>query len=447
VLAEKIRAEVEYLATDAGRAARERLRQTTLPVVTELRIRRNAFNVKRGFYSFSPDDIGYKDILGTAFAADVPTWTKGMRILDGGAGEARLFRDILEGNLGEDVAPQSVPEFVAVGVSRPDDEGLQTARTKFGDHFRYPEGRLGEPDLALERTLGLGSFDRIIDAYGASHYAPFDRIVESYGRLLKAGGKLFLHVDDESTKFVRKNENGKEDAVSAETYLQSLGGFKVVSSSKTAGGVAFELERTADTLVVPTLGETVTRSGSPPGRVYLIGGKRATANTLSTEALPPTYEINANGKIAGLELATYFDAMGKGHKLGFYTDSRGTTHILPEAQPAAGGDYYIFQIPLQTRFLIFGNQVYLPPEGVDLSLLPVGLRAATLPSLRELASRLTLEQVLEAHVKSPDAELISVTPTADALDGGVDRLPTEGLERTLNLIKKDSGLDDVPEDP
>jgi hypothetical protein len=372
-LAQKIEAEVRDHGTDAAKAAREKAHQKTEALANAYMVERNAFNVQRGLK-------GYTELLGMRFANDVKTWNKDMRILDGGAGKANFFREILEGKLAADDAPRSVPDLVAVSASRPGDEDLQDARKKFRDRFLYPEGKLGEPGHAFEKSLGLGTFDRIVESFGASHYAPIDQVIESYGLLLKEGGKLFFHVGNRTTFY---DEEGK--VMSARTYLSSIEGFKLVGY-RIGSQIAVELVRTGDPLVVPWLGETIKSSDAPPKRVYVVGGQTTTTALPEPETFP-TYQIDTvdKTKIAGLVTTSYHDAAGSVHQIHFYTDAAGKTHVSLE--PPELKDTYL---------LVFGGEVYRPPEGAE------AWKLKLVPETTTTTSGAGLETVVVQNVRIPE---------------------------------------------
>jgi hypothetical protein len=320
--------------------------------------------------------------------------------------------ELLEERVAAVAAPRSLPEFVAVSVKRPESAKLEAARRKFRDRFRYLEGRLGESGHAFEERLGFGSFDRIIEDFGALHYAPFDRVLESYGRLLKEGGKLFFYMT-RGTTFV--DATGRP--VSDETYLRSLGGLQVANFDSTYGIHQVELVRTGDPLSIPPLGETIKYFGPPPVREYVIGGRTAETKTFPLEAFP-TYQIDGHeisGKIVGLAKTGYYDAAGSLQEIYLYTDSEGTTHVsveFPFAQPNSG-------------LIVFGDKLFLPPS-------PERSKYATYEKL-PTPSGADLETMLAQYLGQ--------------LDRGFDRAPSEGLDHIMSRVAESSHLSDEAREP
>lgn len=219
----------------------------------------NTFNTYRGVGDYT------KFFAGT-LVSDMATWREGMRILDGGAGHANFLRDVVAG-------AESKPEAIAVGAARPVEKLGSDAKAPVPDGVTYIEGLLGDAasDFALEKRIGLGTIDRIVEVYGASHYSPaLDRVLESYGRLLKPGGKLYLHMDPYTEL---RDRNG--EPLSAASYLRRIRGVKVVHSSLVFDSSAIDrpqlsvvLERTSAPLAVPALELLSLTAGGPPRRVF-----------------------------------------------------------------------------------------------------------------------------------------------------------------------------------
>jgi SAM-dependent methyltransferase len=191
--------------------------------------------------SMTIDRKSYRSANGAALERDMATWTKDMKILDAGAGEARFFRA-----LRDERSPGELPHLVAVAGERP-----ASVTDADLEHIAYYEGLLGAPEGKLEARLGHGSFDRIIDTYGASHYADqFDQVIESYGKLLKPGGRAFLHIVDGMLRI--EDEPGVR--VEVEAWLARVKGFKVVSiEPNEERGFALVLERTRGKVAAPKI--------------------------------------------------------------------------------------------------------------------------------------------------------------------------------------------------
>src|SRR5581483_9584167 len=136
----------------------------------------------------------------------------------------------------------------------------------------YVEGKLGDAasDFALEKGIGFGTIDRIVEVYGASHYGALDKVLESYGRLLKPGGKMFLHMDP---KTELHDKDGRP--LSVASYLRRIGGLRLASAALREDTRELDraqlqvvLERTSAPLSVPSLVLKSWEPGAPPRRVY-----------------------------------------------------------------------------------------------------------------------------------------------------------------------------------
>jgi SAM-dependent methyltransferase len=124
---------------------------------------------------------------GHAFLRDVDGWTRDMRILDAGAGKGVFLRAVRDRIRAQG---RAAPQLVGVAAA-PAEGGEPGLR----DGVRHHIGWLGT-DGETERELGLGTFDRIVDVYGAAHYTPaFDKMVASYLGLLKPGGRAYIHLE------------------------------------------------------------------------------------------------------------------------------------------------------------------------------------------------------------------------------------------------------------
>ncbi len=224
----------------------------------------NSFNTARGV-------ADYVAFFKGTLAADMKTWRAGMRVLDGGAGQARFLGEAL-------AASPSRFDAIAVGVTRPavvwDNVRGAAVTVPVPEGVTYVEGLIGDAasDFELEKRIGLGTIDRIVDVYGASAYAPaLDKVLEGYGRLLKPGGKLYLHFDTGVTRL--QDASGKP--LSIASYARRIGGFEVTDSllqgdTKFMDGshLVLVLERTSAPLSVPALRLTTFTAWTPPHRAY-----------------------------------------------------------------------------------------------------------------------------------------------------------------------------------
>jgi hypothetical protein len=254
---------------------------------TRKRIEDNTFTTDRALFSSN-------QIL-PGLVEDVATWTKDMRILDAGAGDAGLIRSVLtlekdlaqmrslpKAQLDQYVAgtieylakakpPASMPRFVAVSAKRPSmypdavkalDEDLET----YAENFIYKEGWLGKKGLAFEKELGLGTFDRIICGMGASSYTDdFETMILGFGSLLKAGGRMLIYTNEHLTTFF--DVNGRR--ISMGDYLSFASGLKVIRSTQAdSQGRAIEVERTEGELRLTPLNKRFFGDATPPRRSF-----------------------------------------------------------------------------------------------------------------------------------------------------------------------------------
>jgi hypothetical protein len=205
---------------------------------------------------------GYTAYVHPRLEADVATWKKGMKVLDAGAGRAGFFRDLLARTPGTP-RMRSVPQLIAVAVKLPD------GTRELPKGITYLEGKLGEKGLVLERSIGLGTVDRLVDVWGPSHYAPLDAILFSYGHLLAKGGKAFLHFE---WRVRLQDAEGKP--LSMLDYLGSVEGLRVVAHDEylpmwsESHHLRVEIERTDTPLRVPALRMVSMRADTPPFITY-----------------------------------------------------------------------------------------------------------------------------------------------------------------------------------
>lgn len=203
---------------------------------------------------------------------------KGVKILDPGAGRARLARSIFApGKYDLQLPlPRSVPEFTAVAVVQPDEtkaDPILSVAEQAGK-FRYLQGTLGKPGFEFECQLGFATYDGIPDVFAALHCGNFDRILYGYGPMLKPGGFLFAHFELEELSF--RNEHGRPmpfkevfDLIAGLTLQPTL----VNPKSGTTGTwmmnnyIAYSVQRTEGPLRVPQFEREMTL-GFPPKQIY-----------------------------------------------------------------------------------------------------------------------------------------------------------------------------------
>jgi SAM-dependent methyltransferase len=237
----------------------------------EKRLRRNQFVIVRSMYQ--GQNGGYSGLLGPLFRADVEKWHAGMKILDAGAGTCGFYNWLIAKN------GPATPEMVAVGAKMPEyllEGNLRGPKFNPPPGVTYYEGCLAS-DGALEKKLREGTFDRIVDAYGASHYVTqFDKIIESYGRLLKPGGMAFLHFNN-NNGLTLLDADGK--LVGTIEYLSRVKGMRVIYSRQAdALSARFDnnqglqylvLERVGKgPVIAPPLRAASFINSAPPDRTY-----------------------------------------------------------------------------------------------------------------------------------------------------------------------------------
>ena len=143
---------------------------------------------------FHHDDVsrglsGYCKELGPDFRRDVARWSRDLRILDGGAGVCKFAEDLIRLKRGG--APSVVgivenwSEHLSIGRALRMWPRAECRVLQIGTRSAWPN----------VRRLGVGTFDRIVDCYGAFAYSRrIDIVLAQYLALLRVGGVAWITV-------------------------------------------------------------------------------------------------------------------------------------------------------------------------------------------------------------------------------------------------------------
>lgn len=207
----------------------------------EERLASNNFRIGAGLqqytYGFAP---GFQDDLNGLGASS--------RWLDAGAGKAQAMRDLVADR---EQSGGEIPQMVATGFKRPEDEGLGTFMQEHQDTFSYPDGKffgdLTDEELGLGPTGTENPFDLITDYNGVMLYThTLSEDLERYLRSLKVGGAI--HTTNFGSLTLQDDE---DENFNLHSWLSQVQGVNLTRSPKNFNG--YRIEKTSDETMVPGL--------------------------------------------------------------------------------------------------------------------------------------------------------------------------------------------------
>lgn len=206
----------------------------------------NRFNIQRKLSTqagFNRGDrgLGYYAYFGEGFKRDLWNLPKGQCWVDGGAGEAGAMREYL--------SQGGLANAVAVGITQPKSQELDSSLRQYKRQFRYIAGNPLE--ILDPRTFCNGYAAALVtDLFGAFTYSISpDRVLQQYLNLLPLGGKAYIATTEGQESIAVYDPNRfAQQLVTKQDWACSLTGVRCFRTPR-----GFILEKTAHVVEVPTL--------------------------------------------------------------------------------------------------------------------------------------------------------------------------------------------------